>query len=67
MFKNFKEGWKTTLMGFFVLIIPVICLIGWLSPEQGNFLTEQFAIILGSIQAIISAIAGIFLMFARDA
>lgn len=67
MFKNFKESWKTTIMGIFLLIIPVIVLIGWVSPEEGNFLTEQFTLALGSVQVFISAIASVFLMFkARD-
>lgn len=67
MFENFKDNWKTTLVGFIAVIIPVIIVIGWLTPEQGEELTEQTNVLMEAIEAIIGAIVGIVLMFgAKD-
>ena len=66
MLQNFSN-WKTTIMGFLVVVIPVIIVIGWLNPDEGDVLTTQTGVFLEAVEAIIGAVTAVVLMFkAKD-
>ena len=54
-------------MGFLVVVIPVIIVIGWLNPDEGDVLTTQTGVFLEAVEAIIGAVTAVVLMFkAKD-
>ena len=66
MFKNFSN-WKTTIMGFLVVIIPVIIVIGWVTADEGDVLIEQTGIFFEAVEAIIGVVGAFILVFkAKD-
>lgn len=61
--ENFKKDWKTTLVGFIAVVIPVIIIVNWITPEQGEGLIEQTNVLFEAIEGIIAAVVAIWLMF----
>jgi hypothetical protein len=59
MLKNVSNGWLTTLGGIVLLIIAGLGIIGKLSSDQVEGLSEYW-------NSIVEIIAGILLLFAKD-
>ena len=62
---NVKKDWLTTLTGIIALIIPILSLVGLLTPEQSTSLQNNLGVIANSLGLIIGAVASIVLMFSR--
>ena len=68
MLKNFRENWKTSLMGIILAVTTLLVILGLITADQSGGLQEQGGVILAAIEAIVGAIAAIILMFkAKDA
>jgi len=53
----------TTISGVIALVVPILALVGLLTPEQSAGLTEQLGIIGTAVSGIIGAISAIILIF----
>jgi len=64
------EGTKnliTTIMGVVALVVPILAMVGLLTPEQSSGLQTHLGVIGDSVIAIVGAISSIILIFkARD-
>jgi FtsH-binding integral membrane protein len=60
---NVKKDWLTTVTGIIALVIPILSLVGLLTPEQSTSLQNNLGVIANSLGLIIGAIASIVLMF----
>ena len=60
---NLKKDWLTTVTGIIALIIPILSLVGLLTPEQSTSLQNNLGVIANSLGLIIGAVASIVLMF----
>jgi len=64
------EGTKnliTTIMGVVALVVPILAMVGLLTPEQSSGLQTHLGVIGDSVIAIVGAISSIILIFkAKD-
>ena len=60
---NLKKDWLTTVTGIIALVIPILSLVGLLTPEQSTSLQNNLGVIANSLGLIIGAVASIVLMF----
>jgi len=60
---NLKKDVVTTITGVIALVIPILALVGLITPEQSAGLTTQLGVVGTSITGIIGAISAIILLF----
>lgn len=60
--KNFQQ-WKTTLIGLFALILPVLVGIGWISSDVSGPLGEQTSVIIEAGFVLAGAVAAVIAIF----
>jgi len=60
---NLKKDVVTTITGVIALVVPILALVGLITPDQSAGLTAQLGIIGTSITGIIGAISAIILLF----
>lgn len=60
---NLKKDAVTTITGVIALIVPILSLVGLISPEQAAGLQLNLGIIATAITGIIGAISAIVLLF----
>jgi len=60
---NLKKDWLTTVMGIIALVIPILSLLGLMTPEQSSELQTNLGVIGNSVNLIIGAVASIILLF----
>jgi hypothetical protein len=60
--KNFSQ-WKTTLIGFFALVIPVLVGIGWISADKAGPLGENVSVLIEGIFVVAGSVAAIVAIF----
>ena len=60
---NLKKDVVTTISGVIALVVPILALVGLITPDQSAGLTTQLGIIGTSITGIIGAISAIVLLF----
>ena len=60
--KNWKQ-WKTTLIGLFALVLPVLVGVGWISPDIAGPLGEQTSIVVEAGFLLVGGIAAIVAIF----
>ena len=57
----------TTIMGVVAMIIPILAMVGLLSPEQSEGLQTNLSVIGNSVVAIVGAVSSLILIFkAKD-
>lgn len=60
---NLKRDWLTTVTGIIALVIPILSLLGLITPEQSSELQTNLGVIGNSVNLIIGAVASIILLF----
>ena len=60
---NLKKDVVTTISGVIALVVPILALVGLITPDQSAGLTTQLGIVGTSITGIIGAISAIVLLF----
>jgi hypothetical protein len=60
---NLKKDWLTTVAGIVALVVPILALVGLITPEQSTALQNNLGIIANSIGLIVGAISSIVLLF----
>jgi len=58
----------TTVMGVIAMIIPILAMVGLITPEQSEGLQTNLGVIGNSVVAIVGAVSALILIFkATDA
>ena len=60
--KNLQQI-RTTLIGLTVLILPIMVVVGWVSPEKSGPLGEAVPEVINGIFALIGSVAGLWAIF----
>lgn len=60
--KNFSQ-WKTTLIGLFALVLPILVAVGWISPDKAGPLGEQASVLIEGIFVVAGSVAAIVAIF----
>lgn len=56
----------TTISGIVTLVITLLVTFGVLKPDQATDLTVQTNVLMEAVPQVVSAVAGIILIFAKD-
>jgi hypothetical protein len=60
---NLKKDWLTTVAGIVALVVPILALVGLITPEQSTALQNNLGVIANSVGLIVGAISSIVLLF----
>jgi hypothetical protein len=60
--KNFPQL-RTTLIGLVALLIPILAVVGWVSPERAGLLGEQAPILIEAAFALAASVAAFWAIF----
>jgi hypothetical protein len=60
--KNLQQI-RTTLIGLFALVLPILVVIGWISPEKQGPLGEAVPEVINAIFVLIGSVAGLWAIF----
>ena len=60
--KNFSQ-WKTTLIGLFALVLPILVAVGWISADKAGPLGEQAGVLIEGIFVVAGSVAAVIAIF----
>ena len=60
--KNLQQI-RTTLIGLVALILPIMVVIGWISPEKSGPLGESVPEVINAVFVLIGSLAGLWAIF----
>ena len=60
--KNFQQI-RTTLIGLVALLIPILTVVGWISPEKAGLIGEQAPILIEAAFALAASVAAFWAIF----